>query len=114
MKHIKMIVVILIVVLAFVVAVQNFGALATPVVFKVALPFFDEYRTSMPLSLVAIITFLIGVIFMGIYGMVERFSLKRQIKTLMKESNEKDEELNSLRNLPVTTEDMGEDRATKV
>jgi putative membrane protein len=106
MKHLKMIVVILVVLIAFIVAVQNFQALATPVQFRVNLLFFDEYRTSMPLSLVAIITFLIGVIFMGFYGMAERFTLKRQIKTLLKESREKDRELNSLRNLPVTNGDV--------
>jgi uncharacterized integral membrane protein len=112
MKHLKIIVVILVVLLAFIVAVQNFNALTTPVEFRVALLFLDEYKTSMPLSLVAIITFLIGVIFMGVYGMAERFSLKRQIKNLMKESKEKDRELNSLRNLPVTTEDMGADQTS--
>lgn len=112
MKHLKIIVVILVVLLAFIVAVQNFNALTTPVEFRVGLLFLDEYKTSMPLSLVAIITFLIGVIFMGVYGMAERFSLKRQIKKLMKESKEKDRELNSLRNLPVTTEDMRADQTS--
>jgi len=112
MKHLKIIVVILVVLLAFIVAVQNFNALTTPVEFRVGLLFIDEYKISMPLSLVAIITFLIGVIFMGVYGMAERFSLKRQIKNLRKESKEKDRELNSLRNLPVTTEDMGADQTS--
>jgi hypothetical protein len=38
--------------------------------------------------------------------MIERFRLKRQIKTLTKELQIKDQELNSLRNLPITSDDV--------
>jgi hypothetical protein len=44
--------------------------------------------------------------------MTERFRLKRKIKTLTKEANEKDKELNSLRNLPVTTDDVGGEKTS--
>jgi hypothetical protein len=38
--------------------------------------------------------------------MVERFRLKRQIRNMNKQLKEKDKELNSLRNLPVTSEEL--------
>jgi len=110
MKHVRWIVVILVVLLAFIVAVQNYEAISTPVKFKVDLVFFGYETSGFPLSLVAIVTFLVGVILSGLYGMAERFRLKRQIKTIMRDAREKDKELNSLRNLPVTTEDMSPDQ----
>jgi ATP adenylyltransferase len=67
----------------------------------------------MPLSLVAIITFLIGLFSAWIYGIRERFGLKKQIKSFMKEAQGKDNELNSLRNLPVTTDDIISDQTTE-
>ena len=61
----------------------------------------------MPLYYVLPITFLFGVLITGLYGIRERFRLAKQIKTLIAESKAKDKELNSLRNLPITSEDMG-------
>jgi len=106
MKNVKVILVILFLLLVVILAVQNYDALVTPVTFKVNLGFFNYQTSQMPLSLIAIITFLIGVLASGLYGITERIRLKRQIKNLMKNVREKDKELNSLRNLPVTTEDM--------
>jgi ATP adenylyltransferase len=47
------------------------------------------------------------VLITGLCGIVERFHLKRQIKTLISVSKEKDKELNSLRNLPITSDNVG-------
>jgi hypothetical protein len=38
---------------------------------------------------------------------MERFQLKRQIKTLTTVLKEKDKELNSLRNLPIISDNVG-------
>lgn len=110
MKNVKVILVILFLLLVVILAVQNYDALATPVTFKVNLGFFNYQTSQMPLSLIAIITFLIGVLASGLYGITERIRLKRQIKNLMKNVREKDKELSSLRNLPVTTEDMNSEQ----
>ena len=114
MKNVKVILVILFLLLVVILAVQNFEALTTPVVFRINLGFFDYKTSQVPLSLIAIITFLVGVLAAGLYGITERLSLKRQLKTLMKDVGEKDRELNSLRNLPVTTEDMGSEQAPQI
>ena len=113
MNHFKWILVVLLVVLAFILAVENYATLVTPVTFKLDLYFFDYQTSGMPLSLFAIITFLIGLFSAWIYGIKERFGLKKQIKSLTKEAQEKNNELNSLRNLPVTTDGMISDQTTE-
>ncbi len=110
MKNVKVILVILFLLLVVILAVQNYDALATPVTFKVNLGFFNYETSQMPLSLIAIINFLIGVLASGLYGITERLRLKRQIKSLMRDVREKDKELSSLRNLPVTTEGASTDQ----
>lgn len=110
MKNVKVIVVILLLLLVVILAVQNYEALATTVTFRVNLGFFNYQTSQVPLSLIAIITFLVGVLASGLYGIAERLRLKRQIRTLTKNVGEKDKELNSLRNLPVTAEDMGSEQ----
>ena len=64
----------------------------------------------MPMALVAVVAFVIGVTFMGIYRITDSFRLRKEIKTLIKDIKEKDEELSSFRNLPLTSEDITEDQ----
>ena len=104
MKHVKAIIVILFLLVVVIVAVQNYQALTTPISFKVNLLFFNAETSALPVFLIAIITFLIGVLCIWVYGISERLDYRRQIKMLMKEVKEKEQELNSLRNLPVTSE----------
>jgi ATP adenylyltransferase len=106
MKHVRVVLIILFVLLIIVVAVQNYAPMATKVTFRLNLLFFNHETPPMSLYLVVVIAFLLGVILMGFYGITERFRLKRQIKALKKESRGKDQELQSLRNLPVTTEEV--------
>lgn len=110
MKHVKAIIVILFLLLVVIIAVQNYQALSTPISFKVNLLFLNAESSGLPVFLIAIITFLVGVVCAWLYGISERFSFKRQVKTLMKDVKDKEKELNSLRNLPVTTEDMSPDQ----
>jgi uncharacterized integral membrane protein len=109
MKHLRWIFVLLVLLVVVIIVVQNYEALARNVSFKANFMIWEGETPGIPLSLVAIIAFLIGVIFSGSYGMAERFRLKKQIRTLLNEAKEKDKELSSLRNLPVTTEDIDTD-----
>ena len=113
MNQLKWMLGILLLMLAFIVAVQNYETLVSPVPFKINFYFFEYQTSGMPLSLVAIITFLIGLFSAWLYGIKERFGLKKQIKSLMKDAHEKDNELNSLRNLPVTTDPIMSDQTTE-
>lgn len=106
MRHVKAIIVILFLLVVVIVAVQNYQALTTTINFKVNLLFFKAETPGLPVFLIAIITFLIGVLCIWVYGISERLDFRRQIKTLIKEVKEKEQELNSLRNLPVTSRDM--------
>lgn len=112
MRYIKGIVVILFLLFVVIVAVQNYAPMSTPVRFHLNLLFWNYQSPDMNLYLVTIIAFLIGVFFTGLFGIAERFRLKRQVKELRRELKEKDKELNSLRNLPVTTEEVKNSEAT--
>jgi len=105
MKHIKFIVAIILMLIVVILIVQNHEAMSTRVVFRVNL--IANYETSQ-LSVYHIVTiaFLFGIIVSGFYGIIERFRLKKQIKVLMSNTQEKDKELNSLRNLPITSDDV--------
>jgi len=105
MKHLKFILAIVIMLIVVVIIVQNSDALSKAVVFKIN--FFGLQWQSFSVSLYYIVTiaFLFGVLTTGLYGMIERFRLKKQIKILASASAAKDQELNSLRNLPITTEE---------
>ena len=106
MKHFRVVLVILFVLLIISVAVQNYSVMTSQVSFRLNLLFFNHETPPMSIYLVIIIAFLLGVVFTGFYGITERFRLKKEIKMLTKESKGKDQELQSLRNFPVTAEEM--------
>jgi len=107
MKHLKFILSIILMLLVVILIVQNHEAMATKVIFKIDLVSFHVQSSMISLYYIVTISFLFGIIISGLYGIVERFSLKKQIKTLQNSSKEKDKELNSLRNLPITSDDVG-------
>jgi len=109
MKQIKVLVIILFLLLIVVLSVQNYAALTTKIHFKANLLFFDYQTADLSIFLIAVVTFLFGVLVTWLFGFSERVSYKRQIKALMKDVKNNEMELNSLRNLPVTTEDMRSD-----
>ena len=92
--------------LVVIVIVQNHRAMSEQVAFKVDLGFIKYESSAMSLYFIVTIAFLFGVLVTGFYGIIERFRLKREIKTLVSASREKDKELNSLRNLPITSDDV--------
>jgi uncharacterized integral membrane protein len=103
MNILKWMVVILLFGLAVIVSVQNYMAMKSPV----NLVFFSYKSTEMPLAVVAILTFVLGVVSMGIYALAVCFRLKLRIRSLSMELRGMEKELKSLRNLPVTTETVG-------
>jgi putative membrane protein len=108
MNPLKAIFFILLGLVAVVIIVQNHEAMSTAVRFRLNTVFFGEKTTSL-ISLYTIVffTFLLGVVLTGLYGIVDRFRLRRKIRVLTRELQEKDRELNSLRNLPITSDDVG-------
>ncbi len=106
MKQLKVLIVILLMLLVVVLSVQNYAALNTKIHFKINLIFLEYQTADLSIFLIAVLTFLFGVLVTWLFGLSERFAFKRQIKALMKDVKNNEMELNSLRNLPVTTENM--------
>ena len=104
MKHIKFIFAIIIMMLVVIVIVENHDAFSTRVVFRLDLFTIHIQTIEISLYYIVAITFLLGILVAGFYGIFERFSLKKQIKDLINSSRAKDKELNSLRNLPITSD----------
>ena len=106
MKHLKFILAIILMLFVVIIIVQNHEAMSEQVAFKIDLRFIKYTTSAMSLYFIVTIAFLFGVLVIGFYGIMERFRLKREIKSLVSASREKDKELNSLRNLPITSEDV--------
>jgi len=105
MRQLKIILLILLGVAVIVVIVQNHEAMSTTVKFRLNTMLFDEKITpDVSIYEVVLSSFLLGVVVTGVYSMVDRFHLKRRLKALTKELEVKDRELNSLRNLPITSD----------
>lgn len=110
MRHIKALCIILFLLLVVVVVAENIPNLKIPVVFGIDLWFFKYQTPDIPLGFVAVIAFFIGVISMGLFGIVERFQLKKQVKILQGKVNERERKLNSLRCMDVTNEVVNSDQ----
>jgi len=106
MKHVKFMLAIILMLVVVILIVQNHEAMSTKVAFRVS--FFSlELRSSlMSVYYIVTISFLFGVIVSGTYGIIERFRLTKALKLLKSVSQEKEKELNSLRNLPITSDDI--------
>jgi len=86
--------------------IQNDTAFATKVIFRVNLLFARYESSEITVYIISAIALILGFIIAWAYFMLERFQLKRQINGLRNESREKDKELNSLRNLPIVSENI--------
>lgn len=108
MGHVKIIIGILIGLFVVIVAVQNNEAMSQKVQLRLNPVVAAEMRSGdISLYQLVLVSFLVGVLGTGLHGMVERFRLKRRIKTLTRELQDKDKELSSLRNLPLTYDPVG-------
>jgi ATP adenylyltransferase len=107
MTHLKAIVFILIGLAVIILVVQNNAALSTAVQFRMNPYFFQEKMTSdITLYEIVIVSYLVGVLSIGLYGIAERFRLKKRIKVLSRTLEEREKEVNNLRNLPITSDQV--------
>jgi uncharacterized integral membrane protein len=109
MRYIKAFVGFVFMFLAVILIVQNLEQLSKALTLRVNLLFWAHETPPMAFYLVIIIAFLLGIFIAGLYGIIERFKLKKKIRMLSKESREKDKELNSFRNIPVVESRMEDD-----
>jgi ATP adenylyltransferase len=89
-----------------VIIVQNHNAFSTAVNFRVDIPLIHAETSEISVYSIVTIAFLFGVLITGLYGIFDRYRMMKEIRMLKKKANEKDSELNSLRNLPITSDEI--------
>ena len=106
MRYLKLLLYGIIGLFIIAIIVENYEAFSKTIHFKFDM-FALHYQTAeISIYYIAAITFLLGMIITVFYGMFEWFRLKKQIKDLYKVIRDKDKELNSLRNLPITADNV--------
>lgn len=105
MAQVKAIVLILVGVVIVVAIVQNIQAMSTSLTFRFNPFFLEEWQAEgVSVFQVTLIAFFLGALIVGIFGIVERFRLKKKIKALSKNLENIERELKSFRNLPITSD----------
>jgi hypothetical protein len=113
MTHLKAILLILVGLAIIILAVQNNDTMSGTIQLRMNPVVSAEWRSgNISLYQLVLVIFLLGVLSTGIYAMVEHVRLKRKIRMLTRELQDKDKELNSLRNLPLTYESVGPGQGT--
>ena len=115
MKPVKWVVLLLLIVLLIAFLIQNIDAILAPTTFEFRL-FGLLHVSSKPIPLYALI---LGSIFGGglmtaIYLGVGNFRLRGSLRSLQRQNNGLQEELNSLRNLPITEADVPASRPAEI
>jgi ATP adenylyltransferase len=109
MKPVKYLISFFVIFGVIVLVIQNDAAFATKVNFKINLLFVAYESTDIPIYIISSIALILGFLIAWVYFILERIQLKRQLNKLRNESREKDNELDSLRNLPITSENVAPD-----
>ena len=115
MKPVKWVVLLLLIVLLIAFLIQNIDAILAPTTFEFRL-FGLLHVSSKPIPLYALI---LGSIFGGglmtaIYLGVGNFRLRGSLRSLQRQNNGLQEELNSLCNLPITEADVPASRSAEI
>lgn len=114
MNYIKAILVAALVALAIIFMIQNIEALSHPLTIRLNLFFFQFESTPYATYLIIMLAFFVGVLATSLLGMVERFRLRRTIKAKDGEIASLNRELNSLRNLPITSAAISPETPTEI
>ena len=109
MSYIKAILLSAVVALAIIFMVQNMDALGHPLAIRLNLLFVKFESSPYATYLIILLAFFIGLFLASLLGIAERFHLRRNIKGLEKQIAGLNQELNSLRNLPITGEPVTAD-----
>lgn len=105
MKIAKGLTVILLFIIFLFLAVQNYESLTTTVPFQGHLLVL-EFNFPVPIYGMIIVFFILGLVTMAIFSVMDHYNLKRDINAIKRAVKEKDKELNSLRNLPITSNEL--------
>jgi hypothetical protein len=113
MFYIKVILGLILFVLVTVLFVQNHETMITAVHFKLNIPYVINLQSAdITLYIILPLCFLLGALIMWLLCLKEHFRLKGKINSLTSASKEKEKELNSFRNLPLTSDDVSSGHST--
>lgn len=101
MKVVKNVLLIILVVLIFIFTIQNRETLSGPFSFRLNLYVIDLSTGTMPLYSIILISFFSGLLLSAVLGWFHRLKLRVQYRTTKSLLDKREQELNSLRNLPV-------------
>ncbi len=104
MSYLKAIVLSAVVALAIVFMVQNIEALSHPLRIRLDLFFLKFTSTPYPTYMVILLSFFVGLLAASLLGVLERYRLRKRLRQMRKEMDKLQQELSSLRNLPLTSE----------
>ena len=108
MIYLKAIVIAGCVALAIIFMVQNMNELSEPLQIRLNLMFIHFESTPFATYLVILLSFFAGLFAASLLGLAERFKMRRMVKASRKEAETLSRELDSLRNLPITSESMSD------
>ncbi len=101
MGYLKAFVVSAAVALAVIFMIQNIEPLSHPLALRLNLYFVNLESTPYPTYLIILLGFFFGLLAASLVGILERLRLRKQVKDKGKEIDRLNNEINSLRNLPV-------------
>jgi putative membrane protein len=104
MRYLKTFIICLAVALAIVFMVQNIEPLSHLLSIHLNLFFVQFQTTPYPTYMVILLAFFAGLLAASLLGVVERHRQRGRIKSLNKELKNLNDELSSLRNLPITSD----------
>jgi hypothetical protein len=102
MKNVKIVLLACLIVLPVIFVVSNLAALSHTESLRLSLIFASIEGPPIPVGFMLLVAFAVGFAAAYLLGMIERRRLKKDVKGLMRLRHRAEEELNNLRNLPIT------------
>lgn len=101
MRYLKFLGLILVFFLSMLFFVQNTATLSEKFIFSLDLYFAQLVSVGLRLDFLLLISFSVGAFFAAIYFLLNKLSMNRQIRVMKSKMAELEQELTSLRNLPL-------------
>ncbi|MBN2141357.1 MAG: LapA family protein [Desulfovibrionaceae bacterium] len=101
MRYLKIVLLVLFFVISMIFFIQNNDILSQKIVLGLNVLFLDLHSAEMPLYFMILAAFLLGAILTTAHFLVEKLRLSNQLRTCRARLSGLEEEVNSLRNLPL-------------
>lgn len=106
MSYLKAIISAAVVALAIIFMIQNIGPLSQPLSIRLSLMFIKFESTPYPVYLIILLAFFVGLLLASVLGLADRYRMRKLLAAGRKEVDTLNRELDSLRNLPITSQTL--------